>query len=174
MLYIVCSLILNEHCPRQHPVNVRVTIHMCWVPSRHVSMFRLGNGVHTCEQPQTNPLNTCREKRMPRVRIELTTFRFLFGHIGLWDWRAAYCATEAARRCRRYNMANGWRRLKRQIYLQSRLFAVSIYHLLCKFAVHHVLNLSRKMKAVSRDYLLQIRRTKGMQNTTAHNTQKVI
>ena len=28
------------------------------------------------------------EKILPRVRIELTTFR-------LWDWRAAYCAIEA-------------------------------------------------------------------------------
>ena len=28
------------------------------------------------------------KKNLPRVRIELTTFR-------LWDWRAAYCATEA-------------------------------------------------------------------------------
>ena len=28
------------------------------------------------------------KKKMPRVRIELTTFR-------LWDWRAAYCANEA-------------------------------------------------------------------------------
>ena len=27
--------------------------------------------------------------KMPRVRIELTTFR-------LWDWRAAYCANEAS------------------------------------------------------------------------------
>ena len=35
-------------------------------------------------------------KYVPRVRIELTTFRFLFGQFGLWDWRAAYCATEAA------------------------------------------------------------------------------
>ena len=30
-------------------------------------------------------------KRMPRVRLELTTFR-------LWDWRAAYCANEATER----------------------------------------------------------------------------
>ena len=29
-----------------------------------------------------------KQKRVPLVRIELTTFR-------LWDWRAAYCATEA-------------------------------------------------------------------------------
>ena len=28
------------------------------------------------------------KKKLPRVRIELTTFR-------LWDWRAAYCANEA-------------------------------------------------------------------------------
>ena len=28
------------------------------------------------------------ENIMPRVRLELTAFR-------LWDWRAAYCATEA-------------------------------------------------------------------------------
>ena len=35
------------------------------------------------------------QKHVPRVRIELTTFRFLFGQLGLWDWRAAYCATEA-------------------------------------------------------------------------------
>ena len=35
------------------------------------------------------------QKHMPRVRIELPTFRFLFGQLGLWDWRAAYCATEA-------------------------------------------------------------------------------
>ena len=30
----------------------------------------------------------CRGKCMPPVRLELTAFR-------LWDWRAAYCATEA-------------------------------------------------------------------------------
>ena len=35
------------------------------------------------------------KNNLPRVRIELTTFRFLFGQFGLWDWRAAYCATEA-------------------------------------------------------------------------------
>ena len=31
---------------------------------------------------------TPRKKILPRVRLELTAFR-------LWDWRAAYCATEA-------------------------------------------------------------------------------
>ena len=33
-------------------------------------------------------------KTMPRVRIELTTFRSLW-FLWLWDWRATYCATEA-------------------------------------------------------------------------------
>ena len=33
-------------------------------------------------------------KEMPRVRIELTTFRSLCCD-WLWDWRATYCATEA-------------------------------------------------------------------------------
>ena len=32
---------------------------------------------------------------MPRERIELSTFRLLCYIIWLWDWRAAYCATEA-------------------------------------------------------------------------------
>ena len=32
---------------------------------------------------------------MPQVRIELTTFRSLRNYLRLWDWRAAYCATEA-------------------------------------------------------------------------------
>ena len=31
----------------------------------------------------------CHKKWLPRVRLELTAFR-------LWDWRAAYCATEAS------------------------------------------------------------------------------
>ncbi len=36
------------------------------------------------------------KKCVPRVRIELTTFRFPESCFhGLWDWRAAYCATEA-------------------------------------------------------------------------------
>ena len=43
---------------------------------------------------------------MPRVRIELTTFRF---RTGLWDWRAAYCANEAS-----------WK-LKSEIYLINTL-----------------------------------------------------
>ena len=35
--------------------------------------------------------------QMPRVRVELTTFRYLTwtARAGLWDWRATYCANEA-------------------------------------------------------------------------------
>ena len=36
---------------------------------------------------------------LPRVRIELTTFRSLWRLcLWLWDWRATYCATEAAKK----------------------------------------------------------------------------
>ena len=40
-----------------------------------------------CEGKMSS-LQEKQKKLMPRVRLELTTFR-------LWDWRAAYCANEA-------------------------------------------------------------------------------
>ncbi len=43
---------------------------------------------HNSKVKKPNKTNIKRGKVLPRVRLELTAFR-------LWDWRAAYCATEA-------------------------------------------------------------------------------
>ncbi len=51
-----------------------------------------------------------KKKYVPRVRIELTTFRSP-SVAWLWDWRAAYCATEAAGTQRLYGpwySIEGW------------------------------------------------------------------
>ena len=53
----------------------------------------IGQGYEGCKtflalKLKTNIVGQENEKIMPPVRLELTAFR-------LWDWRAAYCATEA-------------------------------------------------------------------------------
>ena len=49
---------------------------------------------------------------MPRVRIELTTFR-------LWDWRAAYCANEAILTLQNWQYLKGKRTLSVFILCKS-------------------------------------------------------
>ena len=51
----------------------------------------------------TFPSEHLRKKRLPPVRLELTAFR-------LWDWRAAYCATEARCQCKKltFTVLGAW------------------------------------------------------------------
>ena len=60
-------------------------------------------------------------KDMPRVRLELTAFR-------LWDWRAAYCATEAG---------NGWRKWSLSNFLSSPFTAAFNLNMITNKKNHH-------------------------------------
>ena len=62
------------------------TFHIWW----DVSINHAGLLIQSAESylEKNRLINTRNTKHLPRVRLELTTFR-------LWDWRAAYCANEA-------------------------------------------------------------------------------